>query len=485
MMYRFTLYIVVFLIAPFTGAQVFIGNGGSIATTNNSIVFLNNTNLVNNGYVKHAGLLVIEGSLTNNDSFVSSDNGTNQVLLDQSWINNGNYTSGNGRVIFNGTNQIIGGTEPSSFYDLILQGDVGDIKTAQASLTVKDSLKLSNVELAVQNNVLTLARASIEVTREVGYISTEFPGIVSVNMDIFSRGNIELPLGFSIDPDDYRPFILKDPSQEVYEFGLYGNNPSVDGFDESSLNDSICSIQNAYYYYLKTASSSLNYSLKLTSDESNYTKMAIWRNAEWQKLTNSNDFSISEMVGTQTENQGNYMTLGVEQPFAYAGEDAIDRDGGIYQLQGDGYLTRLTSMNWTPSIDLSCFDCFEPIFTFGEAGEFVLTVDNGIGCLHSDTVEIIHLREKVFTENAFTPNRDNLNEVFSPKLLSNETLVKIEVYNRWGAKVYDGNKGWDGTSHSGVPAPQGVYIYVLTVDQALLKGTKKVYFSKGTLTLLR
>jgi len=137
MMYRVTLYIIVFLIAPFTYAQVFVGNGGSIATTNNSIVFLNNTNLINNGYVKHAGLLVIEGSLTNNDSFVSTVNGTNQVLVDQNWINNGNYTSGNGRVVFNGTNQIIGGTESSSFYDLILQGDVGDIKTAQASLTVK------------------------------------------------------------------------------------------------------------------------------------------------------------------------------------------------------------------------------------------------------------------------------------------------------------------------------------------------------------
>jgi gliding motility-associated-like protein len=303
-------------------------------------------------------------------------------------------------------------------------------------------------------------------------------------LDVVITTDIEIPLGFSLDEDDYRPITLKAPRNGLYEFALYGNNPSIDGFDESQLNDSICRIQDDYYYYVKTSSEALDYTLKLTSDEDIYTKLAFWESSEWEKLTNSNDLLVTEMEATQNPNKSYYLALGVEQPFAYAGEDAIDRDGGNYVLQGDGYLSKLSFMTWSPDKDLSCSDCFKPVLTFGEAGLFVLTVDNGIGCVDRDTVEIIHLREEVFTENAFTPNNDNLNEIFKPKLLSNETLVNIEVYSRWGHKVYEGIDGWDGT-YMGSIAPQGAYIYLLTVDQRLLEGQKQIYYSKGTLTLLR
>ncbi|MFB1003337.1 MAG: gliding motility-associated C-terminal domain-containing protein, partial [Bacteroidia bacterium] len=239
-----------------------------------------------------------------------------------------------------------------------------------------------------------------------------------------------------------------------------------------------------YYYYLNTSFEALDYTIRLTSDEDEYSKLAFWKGSEWEKLTNSKELSTTEMEASQDPNQRYHLSLGVEQPFAYAGEDAVDRDGGKYTLQGDGYLPRLTFMSWSPDKDLSCTDCFEPVLTFGEAGEFVLTVDNGVGCIDRDTVEIIHLREVVFTENAFTPNNDNLNEVFRPKLLSNETLVNIEVYNRWGQKVYEGIDGWDGT-YKGSISPQGAYVYLLTIDQGLLKGQKQVYNSHGTLTLLR
>ena len=465
-------------------SQVIIGNGGILSTQGQALVFLNQIDLVNNGRLDHSGTLTVLGSITNNDSFVCATNATNTVSLDQDWTNNGGYSSGDGSVVFNGTNQIIGGSVISSFYDLILQGQIGETKTAQISMAVKDSLILTNSELALLTNTLTLSKASINVARDTGYISTDFPGKVIANMDITSTIDIEIPLGYSIDKDDYRPFTLKVPNRGLYEFALYGNNPSVDGFDETQLNDSICRIQDEYYYYLKTSFAALDYTIKLTSDEDEYTKLAFWKSSEWEKLTNSKELSTTEMEASQDPNQRYHLSLGVEQPFAYAGEDAVDRDGGKYTLQGDGYLPRLTFMSWSPDKDLSCTDCFEPVLTFGEAGEFVLTVDNGVGCIDRDTVEIIHLREVVFTENAFTPNNDNLNEVFRPKLLSNETLVNIEVYNRWGQKVYEGIDGWDGT-YKGSISPQGAYVYLLTIDQGLLKGQKQVYNSHGTLTLLR
>jgi gliding motility-associated-like protein len=478
------LYIITLLIYQLGYSQVIVGNGGILSTQDQSLVFLNQTNLVNNGLFDHSGTLTVLGSITNNDSLVCATNSANTILLDQDWTNNGDYSSGDGRVVLNGTDQIIGGSMESSFYDLILEGQIGETKTAQTSVTVKDSLILTNSELALLTNTLTLSKASISVARDTGYISTDFPGKVIANLDVVITTDIEIPLGFSLDEDDYRPITLKAPRNGLYEFALYGNNPSIDGFDESQLNDSICRIQDDYYYYMKTSSEALDYTLKLTSDEDIYTKLAFWESSEWEKLTNSNDLLVTEMEATQNPNKSYYLALGVEQPFAYAGEDAIDRDGVNYVLQGDGYLSKLSFMTWSPDKDLSCSDCFKPVLTFGEAGLFVLTVDNGIGCVDRDTVEIIHLREEVFTENAFTPNNDNLNEIFKPKLLSNETLVNIEVYSRWGHKVYEGIDGWDGT-YMGSIAPQGAYIYLLTVDQRLLEGQKQIYYSKGTLTLLR
>jgi len=242
------LYIITLLIYQLGYSQVIVGNGGILSTQDQSLVFLNQTNLVNNGLFDHSGTLTVLGSITNNDSLVCATNSANTILLDQDWTNNGDYSSGDGRVVLNGTDQIIGGSMESSFYDLILEGQIGETKTAQTSVTVKDSLILTNSELALLTNTLTLSKASISVARDTGYISTDFPGKVIANLDVVITTDIEIPLGFSLDEDDYRPITLKAPRNGLYEFALYGNNPSIDGFDESQLNDSICRIQDDYYY---------------------------------------------------------------------------------------------------------------------------------------------------------------------------------------------------------------------------------------------
>ena len=65
--------------------------------------------------------------------------------------------------------------------------------------------------------------------------------------------------------------------------------------------------------------------------------------------------------------------------------------------------------------------------------------------------------------NIFTPNGDRDNEVF--KITG--TAIKefeIEIYNRWGIKVYNWqgiNGYWDGNNNTGIPAPDGVYYYII------------------------
>lgn len=66
----------------------------------------------------------------------------------------------------------------------------------------------------------------------------------------------------------------------------------------------------------------------------------------------------------------------------------------------------------------------------------------------------------IFVPNAFTPNRDGINDNFFP---SGENInnVNLLIFNRWGEKLFDSHTGWDGTYRNEV-CPEGVYVYVIT-----------------------
>ena len=60
--------------------------------------------------------------------------------------------------------------------------------------------------------------------------------------------------------------------------------------------------------------------------------------------------------------------------------------------------------------------------------------------------------------NVITPNDDGLNDVF--KVSSANTNSKLEIYNRWGRKVYEQanyQNTWGADNQ-----PAGVYYYLLT-----------------------
>ncbi len=66
--------------------------------------------------------------------------------------------------------------------------------------------------------------------------------------------------------------------------------------------------------------------------------------------------------------------------------------------------------------------------------------------------------------NIFSPNGDQLNDVFSIKNKGFKSL-DIEIYNRWGRKItrYDINTtSWDGVMPGGNPAVEGTYFYIIT-----------------------
>jgi len=77
----------------------------------------------------------------------------------------------------------------------------------------------------------------------------------------------------------------------------------------------------------------------------------------------------------------------------------------------------------------------------------------------------IEVIENLKIYNAFSPNGDFANEYFE---IDNATAfpdILVEVYNRWGTRIfstvgYSDEKRWDGTIN-GVEVPVGTYYYIV------------------------
>ncbi len=76
--------------------------------------------------------------------------------------------------------------------------------------------------------------------------------------------------------------------------------------------------------------------------------------------------------------------------------------------------------------------------------------------------------------NVFTPNRDNVNDRF--KLKTTQVLdpcFVLQIFDRWGNLVHTGNggnNGWNGLLENGEPASEGVYFYVVQLNDETFHG---------------
>lgn len=107
------------------------------------------------------------------------------------------------------------------------------------------------------------------------------------------------------------------------------------------------------------------------------------------------------------------------------------------------------------------------------------------GCMDTTQINIkVEYESKIAIPNAFSPNGDGVNDVFSLANLKFETLQIFQVYNRYGQLVFetmDKNKGWDGT-FKGENVPADVYYYNIMFTTPVSNEQKQV---QGDLTLLR
>jgi gliding motility-associated-like protein len=179
-----------------------------------------------------------------------------------------------------------------------------------------------------------------------------------------------------------------------------------------------------------------------------------------------------------------------KRPFVNAGNDAEILPGGPYKFTTTSSAD-VIKWTWTPPDFLSCTQCESPVSTTTRNIEYVVTVNNELGCTATDsvTLKILCNGAQVFIPNSFTPNNDGLNDVF--RVLGNGAsyIKSFVIYNRWGNKVFERkditadqpSAGWNGY-YKGFLAPAGTYSFYV---QLVCDATGDKFEHRGTVLLLQ
>lgn len=177
-------------------------------------------------------------------------------------------------------------------------------------------------------------------------------------------------------------------------------------------------------------------------------------------------------------------------PIIEAGDD-IDIDLG-YSAMLSGMVSPSDAMiEWIPAGNLSCVFCLDPVAMPVSTTVYILQATSSDGCVTSDSLTVrVHRSENaVYIPNAFSPNGDGINDIFT--VFGNRSVKQVEklsVFSRWGELVFEQSgfqandpvTGWDGTFR-GKPFTPAVFTWIAEIrflDDQVIRYS-------GDLTLIR
>lgn len=144
--------------------------------------------------------------------------------------------------------------------------------------------------------------------------------------------------------------------------------------------------------------------------------------------------------------------------------------------------------------DGSGSNSLNPQHHYNEPGSYNvwLVAVNNAGCRDSATQLIVIpnqpdtaslIKDAIYIPNAFSPNGDGNNDVWQVYTNASLTYFSLNIYNRWGEKVYESNDngtGWDGRYKAQLQNPQS-FVYTLSV--VLQHGERRAF--KGSVLLVK
>ena len=167
----------------------------------------------------------------------------------------------------------------------------------------------------------------------------------------------------------------------------------------------------------------------------------------------------------------------------------IEGESGSFTADYNSNLEDLILI-WTLDGDTICIDCNEVTVSPTGESELCVSINYGDGCTDELCLLLeISQRTKLHIPNIFSPNNDNVNDLFNINSNSSDVfIIQIMIFDRWGEMVYN-QKGlnvgeesrfWDGT-FNGRMCEAGVYVYIIEYLDEENK-ENKIY---GDLTLVK
>ncbi|MBI2966203.1 MAG: gliding motility-associated C-terminal domain-containing protein [Bacteroidetes bacterium] len=174
-------------------------------------------------------------------------------------------------------------------------------------------------------------------------------------------------------------------------------------------------------------------------------------------------------------------TAAITQPSAL-GSVIITTDESCDYKDDGQVIARVTGGNppyaftWNPDAGI------DSVITGLSAGDYFVTVIDYNSCLITDSATVLTIGQNcLIIPSSFSPNEDGVNETWVIRGLSGYPDVIVEIFNRWGSKIYTSPKGysqtWDGT-YEGKQVSSATYYYIITFGA----GTEPL---TGTITVVR
>ncbi|MEM9886893.1 MAG: gliding motility-associated C-terminal domain-containing protein [Bacteroidota bacterium] len=173
------------------------------------------------------------------------------------------------------------------------------------------------------------------------------------------------------------------------------------------------------------------------------------------------------------------------------GADVQVQQGASFPLYFQTNADSIQHLLWSSSgnFDLSCTDCFQPLFTALQSNTFYLELTNERGCTAKDSLHIeVEAVRNIYAPTAFSPNGDGRNEVFYLRGISATAALKsFQVFDRWGNEIFrqkdipinEERYGWNGFWKN-ERLSTGTYAWVAEVE--FLDGKRKIL--SGEVSLL-
>jgi gliding motility-associated-like protein len=150
-------------------------------------------------------------------------------------------------------------------------------------------------------------------------------------------------------------------------------------------------------------------------------------------------------------------------------QPVVDAGQSFYVMQGTAihFNPRVNdsvqvSFAWSPASDFPNANMLRPSIIVTHDQKYTLTATGPGNCMASDTMSV-YVLQPVNIPNAFSPNGDGINDRWEIPNLSRYPGCSVEVFNRYGQKVFSSagyGTPWDG-KYNGQSLPVATYYYVI------------------------